>query len=201
MEVLLTKLHTTGGAKPTIQLALTHEGGDLGPLAHSVAGAMIHWWSWCPPPGFAAQQSSGGWVIAVRTADGTELLEALAALDAHGLSLRHAAPYWDQIYRFGPVAPFTDEVAGGFLGALIADGPQRPAAERALAAPPTVDALVTAIERLRAEPTGRVVESLVGHVLARHRPDDGRALADMLLARTPLKKLVTRRAKRPPPSR
>lgn len=201
MEVLLRTLHMTRGAKPGVQLALTHDGGDLGPLAHSVAGAMIHWWGWCPPPGFAAHPSSGGWVILARTAGADELLDALATLDAHGLSLRHAAAYWDQIYRFGPVAPFTDEAAGGFLGALLADGPQRPAAASAIAAPLTVDALATAIERLRAEPPGRVVESLVGHVLARHRPDDGRALAEALLARAPMLKLVTRRAQRPPPSR
>jgi hypothetical protein len=199
LTIHLRTLRVTGGAKPAVQLSLSHDGGDLGPLAHSVAGAMLGWWQWCPPPGFTALQPTGGWVTAARTADAPELLAALSALDAHGLSLCAAAGHWDQIHAFGPVAPFTTSAAAAFLGALLADGPQRPAGERALAAPLTVEDVASSIVRLRAagHPT-RAVESLVDRVLARHRPPDAPALAAALAARTPLLKLVPRPRKRPP---
>lgn len=200
LAIHLRKLHVTGGAKPAVHLSLSHDGGDLGPLAHSVAGAMLGWAQWCPPPGFTALQPTGGWVIAARTADAPELLDALSALDARGLSLRDAAAHWDQIHAFGPVAPFTADAAAAFLGALLADGPQRPAGERALVTAPTVDAIASAVVRLRAAGRPmRSVESLVARVLARHRPPDAPALAAALAARTPLLRLVPRPRRRPPP--
>ncbi len=182
----ITSMRTTGGAHPTLHISLSGDGGDEGPLAHSVMGAAVSWNRWCPPPGAEGHTPTGGWIIAARTADTDELIAALGSLDAHGLALRDAARHWAQIYSFVETTPFTDEAAEVFARVLLdrdaTVGTQREAGLRARTTPWDDDAAIASLSALRASAPSHDFEILIGRVIARHRKRHAKTILDAMIA-------------------
>ena len=182
----VTSMRSTGGAHPSLHISLSGDGGDEGPLAHSVMGAAVSWNRWCPPPGAEGHTPTGGWIVAARTADTDELLAALGALDAHGLALRDAAKHWAQVYSFVETTPFTDEAAEVFARVLLDPGAtvgsQREAGLRARATPWDDDAVIASLSAQRASAPSHDFEILIGRVIARHRKRHAKKILDAMIA-------------------
>jgi len=186
LGVQVRSFHAAGGKRPSLHLSLWGDGGDEGPLAHCVMGAAVEWNRWAPPPGVEGLSPTGGWVVAARTADVDELIDALATLDAHGLALRDAVRHQAQVCDVADARPFTDAAAEVFVRVLLdpeaAPGTQREAALRARATPWEDAALLAALAALRETSPSHDREVLVGRLVARHRGERGRAMLDAMVA-------------------
>jgi len=184
--VRVRSFHAAGGKRPKLQLSLWGDGGDEGPLAHCVMGAAVEWNRWASPLGLEGLRPTGGWVVAARTADVDELVDALATLDAHGLALRHSVQHWAQVCGFAGARPFTDAAAEVFVRVLLdpaaTPGAQREAALRARATPWEGAALLAALAALRETSPSHDREVLVGRLVAGHRGERGRAMLDAMIA-------------------
>ncbi|MEZ4391447.1 MAG: hypothetical protein R3A48_10160 [Polyangiales bacterium] len=115
----VASLRVVGGASPTAQMSLWSDGGDLGTLAHCVQGAAFHWPSWAEAPAGQGLASTGGSVTAAREANAAELVEALAALDRHGVPLRASVSHWLTMYAMSATRAFDDETGRLFARVLV----------------------------------------------------------------------------------
>lgn len=186
LGVQARSFRATGGKRPSLQLSLWGDGGDEGPLAHCVMGAAVEWSRWASLPGVEGLGATGGWIVAARTAEVDELVDALATLDAHGLGLRDAVRHWAQVCGFADARPFTDAAAEVFVRVLLdpaaTPGTQREAAMRARATRWDDAALLAALAALRETSPSHDREVLVGRLVARHRGAAGRAMLDAMIA-------------------
>jgi hypothetical protein len=195
LGVWVRSYHATAGKNPTLHLSLSGDGGDEGTLAHCVMGAAIAWHQWSPPPAAVGFDATGGWIIAARTADVDELVDALTALDAHGLALRDTVKHWAHVCAFAKVAPFTDVAAEVFVRVLLdreaTPGTQRDAALRARATAWDDAPLLASLAALRETSPSHDRELLVGRLVARHRGARGAAMLDAMIAAQTVGKKVS----------
>lgn len=169
-----TSVWVRGRTTRQVYSALWADGGDLGVLAHCVQGAAFGWARWAPPPDAVASPASGGSVTAPMPATTAQLLDALAALDAHGVPLLGALDHFTTMYRQSSATAFDDDTARVFARVLVDPdlrvGAQHETARRASETPFDFEAFQAARAALRHAIEGLRRADLALRILQRHSP-------------------------------
>ena len=182
-----TSVWVRGRATRQVFSALWADGGDLRLLAHCVQGAAFGWARWAPPPDAIASPSSGGSVTAAMPTSTAELLDALGALDAHGVPLVGALDHFTTMYRQSSATAFDDDAAQVFARVLVDPdlrvGAQHEAARRACETPFDFERFQAARAALRHTPEGLRRADLALRVLERHSPPGALPPTQRLISR------------------